>query len=78
VSAHALRCVGHGMHELITRLLCFQGSHLGCKTADICDAGRTEVASGTRAVAAFGLAPCSAIDSITGKLELRTGCEQIN
>ncbi len=37
---------------------------------DICDAGRTEVASGTRTVAAFGPAPCSAIDCITGKLRL--------
>ena len=37
---------------------------------DVCDAGRTEVEPGTRTVAAFGPAPCSAIDSITGKLRL--------
>jgi PTH2 family peptidyl-tRNA hydrolase len=37
---------------------------------DICDAGRTEVLSGTRTVAAFGPAPCSTIDLVTGKLRL--------
>ncbi len=38
--------------------------------ADVYDAGRTEVASGTRTVAAFGPAPCTVLDVVTGALKL--------
>ncbi|KAL7719320.1 peptidyl-tRNA hydrolase [Entamoeba marina] len=36
----------------------------------ICDAGRTQIEPGTITVLGIGPAPCSVIDTITGKLKL--------
>lgn len=47
-----------------------QAEAAGLVACAICDAGRTEVSSGTMTVVAIGPAPASAIDAVTGRLRL--------
>lgn len=46
------------------------GREAGLLVSTIRDAGRTQIAAGSKTVAAFGPGPESAIDNVTGQLKL--------
>jgi PTH2 family peptidyl-tRNA hydrolase len=47
-----------------------QASSIGLISKSILDAGRTQIAAGSRTVLAVGPGPVDLIDNITGKLKL--------
>jgi len=51
-------------------LLQAQAMSIGLAAHSIRDAGRTQIAAGSRTVLAVGPGPVSIVDSVTGKLKL--------
>ncbi|KAJ2381074.1 Peptidyl-tRNA hydrolase protein 2, mitochondrial [Coemansia sp. RSA 2559] len=61
-----LKCASEEeMVELQTR-----AKEMGLVAQSICDAGRTQIAAGSRTVLGIGPGPASAIDKVSGKLKL--------
>lgn len=63
--------IANSRHDICYRLMLqAQAMSIGLAAHSIRDAGRTQIAAGSRTVLAIGPGPISVVNSITGKLKL--------